>query len=150
MPVVEIHQHIDAAPEKVWDLMCDIRRGPEWITVMLETLYVSDDWIQKGSVYRERSKVGPSTSITEWTITEFAPPHLQVHETNERSMSIELTIEVKPDGEGTLLTHRTEYRMLPVFRPLGWLMEQLFVNRTLNRELRQSVQNAKRLLESPS
>ena len=150
MPDVALHRHIEAAPEKVWDLLFDIRRGPEWVTVMIETLSVSDDWIQKGSVYRERSKVGPSTSITEWAITAFDPPHLQVHETHERTLSVKLTMKVEPDGDGSMLIHRTEFKMLPVFRPLGWLVEQLFGKRTMSRELNQSVQNAKRLLESAS
>ena len=148
MPVVDIREHIEAPPDKVWDLMCDIKRGPEWITVMLETLYVSEDWIQKGSVYRELSKVGPSKSVTEWTITAFDPGHSQVHETHEKTLKVTLTITVEPDGAGTMLSHHTEYKMMPVFRPLGWVLEQVFAKRLMDKQLRLSVHNAKRILES--
>ena len=150
MPVVDIKEHIDAPPEKVWDLMCDIRRGPEWITVMLETLYVSEDWIQQGSMYRELSKVGPSKSVTEWTVTAFDAGHSQVHEAHENPLEVTLTIAVEPDGRGTMLKHHTEYRMMPVFRPLGWLLEQIFAKRLMDKQLRQSIQNAKQILESES
>jgi uncharacterized protein YndB with AHSA1/START domain len=148
MPRVVITQHIAAPPQQVWDFISDIRRGPEWVTVMKEVLYVSDGALREGSLYRERSKVGPSTSETEWRITRFEAPRLQVHECRERALHAVLTMRVEPDGDEAVLHHETEFEMLPVFRPLGWLVEQLFGKRTMERELRQTVENAKRMLEA--
>ncbi len=79
MPRVEFIAHIHAPPQAVWDFISDIRRGPEWVTVMKEVLFVSDEPIKKDSVYRERSQVAGSMSETEWHITEFDPPRRQVH-----------------------------------------------------------------------
>lgn len=150
MPVVTIEEHIDASPQRVWDLINDIRRGPEWVTVMEEVLYVSDDPLKEGSRYRERSKIGPVRSETEWRITRFEPPRLQVHECREPTLSAVLTMEVEPEGKGARLHHRTEFAMLPVFRPLGWLAERVFGKRTMERELRRTVDNAKRIAEAES
>ena len=69
MPQVEFIEYIQAPPQAVWDFISDIRRGPEWVTVMKEVLFVSDGPVKKGSVYRERSQVAVSTSETEWHIT---------------------------------------------------------------------------------
>jgi carbon monoxide dehydrogenase subunit G len=150
MPNVKISEHIEAPLQRVWDFISDIRRGPEWVTVMKEVLYVSDGALKKGSIYRERSKVGPSMSETEWRITSFEPPHVQVHECNESTLRAVLTMRVEPDGKGARLLHETEFKMLPVFRPLGWLVEQAFGKRKMRRELHQTVANAKRILEAES
>lgn len=65
MPQIEIVEHIQVPPERVWNFISDIRRGPEWVTVMKEVLYVSEGELGKGSVYRERSQIGPSPSETD-------------------------------------------------------------------------------------
>ena len=133
MPRIHRTEHIQASPQAVWDLMCDIRRGPEWVTVMLEVLHVSEGPIGKGSSYRELSKVGPSKSETEWTITEFNPPKVQVHESRGKELQAVLTLRVEPDGEGARFTHQTEYKMMPGFRPLGWLLETVFAHRMMKK-----------------
>lgn len=115
---------------------------------MLEVLHVSEEPIKKGSSYRELSKIGPSTSETEWHITEFDPPTVQVHETHEKALQAVLTIRVDPEGDGARLTHHTEYKMMPGFRPLGWFLETLFAHRMMKKALQQSVENAKRILEA--
>ncbi len=148
MPRIEIREYIQAPPEQVWTFLSDIRRGPEWVTVMKEVLSVSDEPLRQGSSYRERSKIGPSTSVTEWHITEFEPPRRQVHTCREPSLYARLTVEVEPEGNGTRLLHRTDYRLMPVFRPLGWLLEQLFAHRLMTQEMRQTVTNAKRIFEA--
>lgn len=148
MPIIEISQRITAPPQQVWDFISDVRRGPQWVTVMEEVLHVSNEPLKEGSMYRERSKVGPTRSETEWHITKFEPPRVQVHECSEPTLHAVLTMRVEPDGSGTRLLHQTEFKMLPVFRPLGWLVEQVFGKRTMEREMRQTVENAKRILEA--
>ena len=148
MPRIYITEHIQAPPQAVWDLISDIRRGPEWVTVMLEVLHVSEGPIGKGSSYRELSKIGPSKSETEWTITEFNPPTVQVHESRGKELQAVLTLRVEPDGEGARFTHQTEYKMMPGFRPLGWLLETVFAHRMMKRAMPQSVKNAKQILEA--
>lgn len=148
MPQVKIEEYIDAPPQHVWSFISDIRRGPEWVTVMKEVLHVSEKPLREGSTYRERSKVGPSTSETEWRITKFKAPRVQVHECREPMLHAVLTMRVEPEGTGVRLLHQTKFKMLPVFRPLGWLVEQVFGRRTMEREMLQTVDNAKRMLEA--
>jgi uncharacterized protein YndB with AHSA1/START domain len=148
MPGVHLSVRINAPVEKVWDFLSDIRRAPEWVTVMEELLEVSDDPIRQGTVYRERSRIGPGRSETTWTITRLEPPSVQVHECASPGMRATLTMRVEPDGSAARLEHMTEYEMFPGFRPLGWLIETLFARRVMQQELAKTVQAAKAMLES--
>jgi hypothetical protein len=148
MPTIHIEEHVATSPQKVWDFLCDVRRGPEWVTVMLEALHVSEEPIKKGSSYRELSKIGLGKSETEWHITGFDPPTVQVHETHEKALRAVLTLRVDPEGEGARFTQHTEYMMMPGFRPLGWVLQTLFAHRMMKKALNQSVQNAERILEA--
>ena len=58
-----------------------------------------------------------------------------------------LTMRVEPEGDGARFHHQTEFKMLPAFRPLGWVMEQLFDN-MVEQEMTQTVENAKGIIES--
>ena len=57
------------------------------------------------------TKVGPNESDTEWHITQFDPPHIQVHECKEATLQAVLTVQVEPEGDGTRLTHHTDYKI---------------------------------------
>lgn len=148
MPVVEITRHIEAPPSEVWSFVSDIYKVPEWVTVTEEMIETTDNPVRKGTVYRELSKIGPSKSESEWRVTVFEPEDVQVHETEEPSFQATLTMKVEEEGEGTKFTHRTEYKLMPVFRPLGWLLEKLFASSMMERNLTQTVDNAARMIES--
>ena len=150
MPRIVFSEHIETSAEDVWDLISDVRRGPEWVTVMKEVLHVSEEPIKEGSTYRELSKVGPSTSETEWRITKFEAPKLQVHECREKALRAVLTMTIEPEGDGVRFTQKTEYKMMPDLRPFGWLLETLFAHRMIKKELGRTIKNAKSILESGS
>jgi carbon monoxide dehydrogenase subunit G len=149
MPKVTVSEHIQASPEVVWEMVSDIERGPEWVTVMKEVTYLSDTSLRKGSVYREMSQVGPKLSETEWHITRFDAPHVQVHESHSKEMEVVLTVTINAEKGGTRLLHETEYRMMPGFRPLGWLLEKLVIQRVMTKGMNQSVANFKKMVERP-
>ncbi|MAS32425.1 MAG: hypothetical protein CL610_00375 [Anaerolineaceae bacterium] len=148
MPVFRTTEYINASPQTVWDVICDLRRGPEYVDVMLELVYVSDDPVKVGTVYRELSQIGPSKSETEWTITELDPPKHLVHVTRSSEFSATLTGDLEPQGQGTKLTYMVEYQLLPALRPLGWLLENLFVRRMMDKDFTQTVANLKKLIET--
>ena len=150
MPEVRITKYIEASPAQVWNTISDIERAPEWVTVMKELISTTENPVTEGTVYRELSKVGPKQSETSWTVTVFNPPEEQVHQSRESDMHIDLTMQVAPDGQGTRLLHQTRYTMAPHFRPLGWLLEQLIVKRTMSREMHQSVDTLQNLVENQS
>lgn len=148
MPKVEIEQPIRASREKVWEVISDIEKAPEWVTVMKSLVETTENPVEKGTVYRERSKIGPKESETEWRVTRFDPPVVQVHECDEPDFQATLTMRVREEAGGTsTLFHTTEYWLMPTFRPLGWLAETLFIKRLMRRSLNESVDACKRLIE---
>ncbi len=81
-------------------------------------------------------------------MTRFEAPHTQVHECNEPDFKATLTMRVEENGDGTTaLFHTTEYQLMPKFRPLGWLVESLFIKKLMDKNLHQSVEKCKQLVE---
>ena len=149
MPKVEIKEHIDAPQEATWETISDIERAPEWVVVMQSLIETTENPVREGTVYREASRIGPKESETKWKVTQFNPPHIQVHECNEPDFKATLTMRVEGNGDGSsTLLHTTEYQLMPKFRPLGWLVETLFVKRHMKKKLEASVENCKRIIES--
>lgn len=106
----------------------------------------TDNPVRKGTVYRESSKIGPKETETEWRVTRFDEPHIQIHECDEPDFKAKLTMRVEENGDGTsTLFHKTEYRLMPQFRPLGWLVETLFVKKLMTKKLIKSVALCKQI-----
>ena len=148
MPKVSIQKSINASPEEVWNFISDIETAPEWVLVMQSLVETTDNPVKAGTVYRERSKIGPKESETTWRVSRFEAPHLQVHECQESDFAATLTMRVEPMGEHSILHHTTEYQLMPTFRPLGWLLENLIVRREMERNLNESVERCKQMIES--
>ncbi len=105
--------------ERVWEYLCDTTRYSEWVESTLKMVRV-DGPARLGATYQERTRIsGPWKSTTTWRVTEFDPPHRQVHEgvgvATAKDMSLELTLN--PDGDGTQLTMTIRYT--PRFGPIG-------------------------------
>ena len=150
MRTVEFERHIDASPASIWSFISDVERVPEWATMTEELLETSDNPLQEGSVYRERSKIGPYASESEWEVTTFRPVEVQVHETDEPAFRAILTMAVAEAGAGTRFAFRADYEMMPAFRPLGWVAEELFAGRLIEQNFKETVDNVKRMNESAS
>lgn len=148
MPSLKFERHINASPASVWSLISDVERVPEWATMTEEMLETSDNPIQEGSMYRERSKIGLYASESEWEVTTFKPMEVQVHETDEPAFKAILTMAVAEEGEGTHFDFRADYELMPVFRPLGWLAEGLFAAKLIEQNFAETVDNVKRISES--
>ncbi len=146
MTQIILTEQIAAPPAAVWAFISDLQRYPEWIVGTKEMLSMSPMEVGVGTVYRERTQLGPSTSETTWRITTFRAPSVQVHESGSAMLHAVLTLTVEAEDSGTRLTHRTEARLLPSVPPLGWLLERIMERRVTD-DLRQSLQQAKRIIE---
>lgn len=117
-------EHIAASPAEVWSFISDANRYPEWVVGTKEVLSVSALEASQGTLYRERTQIGPSTPETRWEVTAFDTPYRQVHISKSAAINAVLTMLVEPEGDGTRFTHIIETTLFPKFRPLGWLLEQ--------------------------
>ena len=146
MPQINITEHIAAPPATVWAFISDLHRIPEWVVGTKKMLSISTDEVGAGTEYRELTQLGPSTSQTTWRITTFRAPSVQIHESNSATGNAVLTMTVEPEGSGTRLTFQAAYHLLPMVRPLGWLLE-VVMHRKVTNNMRQTFRQAKRIIE---
>jgi hypothetical protein len=145
MRTVAVETQIDADAQFVWDLYADVPGSAEWVPFVEEVLYVSGP-AGLGQVYRERTRLGGMSGVSQWQVVEWQPPHRQVQLSTDMRMNSRLIIEVEPLAGGTRLRQATELRStLP--GPLGRLHEFVFA-RVAGRGIRQAVAAAKRRLEA--
>ena len=138
---------VRASPQEVWDFVSDAERYPEWIYFVREVFDTSQGPMREGWVYHERAKPGPMESVSEWTVTRFDPPVVQVHEGSMPEMEAALTIRLTPQDGGTHWQHSMRFRMLPGFRPLGWLLERTVVKWKMASDFRRILTAARELIE---
>lgn len=147
MKKIEIVQKINAPVKEVWDYISDIKSAPDWVVVMNSLVSTTDNPVKLNTVYKEKSQVGPKESETTWKVTKFEQEKIQVHECYEKDFKAVLTMQVEPMDSGTKLIHITEYALMPVFRPLGWLAESIIMHKTITKNLQESVNNCKQIIE---
>lgn len=147
---VDATTRIEAPREAVWAFVSDPERYPEWSVVTERMTHVDDGPLTEGTEYSEIGGLGPMAGESEWTVTAFEPPLRQVHEGDDGTVRTVLTIELEPvDGGESTRLHQTIELVFPrgfrvIARVLGWL----FLGRMAATALEETVQNAKRLVES--
>ena len=149
MASIKSSAEIEAPAQKVWDLVCDLGRIPEWVGNTLEMLSVSEGPTGSGTTYRERSRIaGPWKAPTEWRITTFEAPRRQVHKGSlPMGGSATLDISLEPVGEGSRIMIAMDVGYAPLMRPVGALLDALFMQRSLQSDFDGNVQRLKALVE---
>lgn len=119
---VEAEALVGASPAEVWALYDDIAGTPRWVPFVDEVLYVSGP-ARVGTVYRERTRLGPFRSVGQWEIVEHNRRRwTQVHVSHDMGLESRLTITLERRGTGTRVHQASELRSrLPI--PLSWLHE---------------------------
>jgi hypothetical protein len=114
---------IHAAPERVWDVLCDFRNCADWVENTLEVLR-GDVATGVGATYVERARLsGMWTSELEWSVTAFDPPtelHL-MGEGTRAPKDLRLEYVLEPHGEDTEVS--STYSYLPRHGPFGALVQ---------------------------
>jgi hypothetical protein len=146
---IEASIEIDASVETVWATVHDPAVWVEGIDWVREAWWEDDHPPGRGSVYAERAKPGPKESIYRWELTVFEPPRRAVHSHASGELQADLEVLVEPITDGrTRYTQRMHIRALPVFRPLGWVLERTAVGWKMQRDLeRMILPNFKRIAE---
>ena len=108
MPVVQSETFIAAPPERVWALITDLERGPEWSLATLECKLTSEGPPGLGCTYRSVSKFVTSKVVTEHEIVEWVPIRKIVSRVT-RGGEATFTQLCEPEGEGTILTMINEF-----------------------------------------
>jgi uncharacterized protein YndB with AHSA1/START domain len=108
-----------AAPAKLWELVCDTSRYPEWVAATAAVTR-TDGPARQGSTYDEINPImGPLRARTRWTVIEFDPPNRMVHRSQDTPFTSEFLIilDLAPSGDGSKVT--VTLRQRPSLGALG-------------------------------
>jgi uncharacterized protein YndB with AHSA1/START domain len=97
---------IAATPERVWELVSDTSRFPEWVAAAA-AVPRTDGPAREGSTYDELTRlVGPFRAKTHWTFVESDPPRRLVQRSEDVPFASEFFVitEVAPSGDGSKVT----------------------------------------------
>lgn len=151
MAAVSSTTRIDASPEKIWKLICDQARYPDFADPTDRMLDLPVGEFGAGSVYREYGGIPPFKGESTWTVTEFKPVHRQVHIGDDGSMTLHLTIEITPtDDRGSRLEQTLQLEPRWYLKPVFLVLWPLMLGDKAQTAMDVTVGNVKRICESES
>jgi uncharacterized protein YndB with AHSA1/START domain len=97
--------HIDASPERVFDVLDDARTYEFWVVGCKDIRDVDPDWPAEGSAFHHSVGVGPVTVKDSTTIVERQRPRVLELRARARPAGIaRVHFEVVPSGSGARVT----------------------------------------------
>jgi uncharacterized membrane protein len=133
---------IDAAPERVWDVMTDVETWPEWTDTVTSVTRLDEGPLGLDSRARIEQPKLPST---EYTVTEFSPGRsfTWVAKSPGVRVTARHDVETLPDG-GTRVRLGVDQA-----GPLGTIMGRLFFKGLTERYLATEAAGLKARCEGP-
>ena len=99
--IFKVTRHIDAPPARVWEVLHDVARWPEWTPTVDRVERLDDGPLVVGSRARLRQ---PKLPQAEWEVTEVGVGRAFTWEAHGPGMRSIGRHEVNPDGTGSTVT----------------------------------------------
>jgi len=120
MPIhIERTVNINAPPERVWAVMKDVERWPEWTESMKSVERLDSDEFGLGSKAKLKIRRSPNANV--WTVTELTPNRSFTWETNSGGVKGVAAHVIEPDGSGSKVTLTVDLSGI-VATLLGWMI----------------------------
>jgi uncharacterized protein YndB with AHSA1/START domain len=116
---VERTVNIDAPPERVWAVMTDVERWPEWTESMKSVERLDSGEFGVGSKAKLKIRRSPNANV--WTVTELTPNRSFSWETNSGGVKGVATHVIEPAGGGSKVTLSVDLSG-PVATLFGWFI----------------------------
>ncbi len=140
---------INAPVDLVWEVTIDPATCVEGYDWIYDAKREDEGPMRLGSVYTEDAKPGLKRGMYRWEVTAFEPPRRIVtsHASGEMEADLEVLCEAV-DETSTRYTQTMEFRGLPAFRPLGFILERTAMKKKMQRDFdRMVLPNYKRIVE---
>lgn len=148
MTQVRISAHLDAPIDRVFELATDFKRYPEWNVNYVEVPEVLGPTRQLGTRIETTTKL-LDRRLEGWSeITEIdVPRHIKLSGSGKEGGKLSVEYRFTPVGMTTDAEVEIEYE-LPA-GPFGKVLDRLFIERAVERDLRHSMENFKAFVEVP-
>jgi len=94
--------NINAPPERVWTVMMDVERWPEWTESVKSVERLDTGEFRVGSKAKLKIRRSPNANV--WTVTELTPNRSFTWETNSGGVKGTATHIIEPDASGSKVT----------------------------------------------
>ena len=120
MPKVNVTGEAPAPPDKVWELLTDLPRWPEWFSTHDAFLGDLPATLTEGAKFRQRVKAMGMPAETAWTVTTArAPELLELAGDGPMGVKVRSADRVEPSGSGSRITMDTEFEGGMLAGPMG-------------------------------
>lgn len=147
MGYAHLTKHIDAPPQAVFDVAARVDRLPQWLTLIVSVDPEAERLDHEGAAFASEMKIGGDRLHVRWEVTEAAEPkhvHLRGEADDDGQASAVFTFGLWETG--TEVTVEIDWQL-----PGGFLHEvadKLFVERSIARELKHSLENLRDIIEN--
>jgi uncharacterized protein YndB with AHSA1/START domain len=149
--MAKIHHEvrIEAPPERVWQLITDPQRLPEYNTTVIEVHDATGPLDQVGARYRTVSRVYGRRIEGPWEVTDVEPNRrLVTRGSAAGGGQVTLIQTLEPADGGSRAAVDIDYELPAGF--IGEIANKLFVERALERDVRHTGDNIKAIVEAES
>jgi carbon monoxide dehydrogenase subunit G len=130
---------VPAPAERVFELLCDTQRYPEWVTGT-NAVTRTDGPAVEGSTYDEVNPIlGPWKASTHWTVVEHTPPRRSVHTTADIPLSSRFDVVMEVASEDAVSEVTMTLRGEPAYGPIGAVFARVMQGQ-VERDNRRSVE----------
>jgi carbon monoxide dehydrogenase subunit G len=135
----ETQETVAAPPERIWAIVADLPRWPDWTPTVTELSYLSGDALVPGATARVHQ---PRLRPAVWTVTDVAEGRSFTWTTGAPGVRAEALHRVAPDGAGSRVTLR-----FALSGPLAPVVGLLY-GRRIRRYVRTEAASLKRAAEA--
>lgn len=146
MATVRTSIDIAASPERVWELVTDLGRLDEWVSIHRDFPTPPPSDVAEGTSFAQTLSVAGTPFAVNWTATEVAgPQRLSWQGTGPAGATAHTTYSLAPSGDGTRFDYDNEFRL-----PAGKVGEAVssVVSGQAEREANASLARLKALAEA--
>jgi ribosome-associated toxin RatA of RatAB toxin-antitoxin module len=125
MPKVSASVQAAVAPDKVWELVVDLPRYPEWLS--MHDAFTSDvpEKLAEGVTYKQRVKMmGMPADIAWRVITADGPGRLEMAGDGPMGIKSINRFKVEPEGDGSNITFEMEFNGPALNGPMAAMAEK--------------------------
>ncbi|MGE0058146.1 MAG: SRPBCC family protein [Dehalococcoidia bacterium] len=117
----EVSIDINAAPDRVWDVMSDVESWPQWTPSIKHVDKLFDGPLAKGA----RTRIAqPKAPVAVWTVTEIEPGKFFEWETSSPAITSVAAHRIEPTGDGSKVTLTVEHSGLFTV-VMGWWLKSI-------------------------
>ncbi len=139
--------HVDAPPDRAFELGAHAERIPEWNTSVTEVKDVTGPLDRVGAAYTAIMKIGGRRLEARWEVSKIEKPsYIELRGSAPGGGRATLITRNMPAGGGTDCSLELDYELPGGF--IGDLAFKLFAERAVERDFRHSNENFKAIVES--